>query len=124
MKKLKKCKLVRIANRKGHPKFHIEIEEKLYFYGFRGIRADDKIVLYCNHNSCWNRVVISPLEFLKQLIHDSPTNRYGYSKILDISDPKAYDINNYDLNSLEIRGSHKCPGTDPDLYIRTMHLKR
>jgi hypothetical protein len=114
------CKLVNIlTNRRDHPNFHFEINGKLYFYGLRGIKADYRIVLYCNQKSCGNSASILPSEFLKQLIQNTP--KYAkYSKFLDISDPRVYDTENYDLNSFEICGSHKCPGTDLDIYIKKM----
>jgi hypothetical protein len=118
-----KCKLLKIENNRGHPKFHFEIDEKIYFYGLRGIKADYKIVLCCPKRSCLNSASILPSEFLKQLIQDSPKNG-RYSKVLNISDPRAYDINNYDSNSFEIRGSHKCQGIEHDVYIEKIHKKR
>jgi hypothetical protein len=35
-----KCKLVKIENRRGHPKLHFEIYGKMYIYGIQGIKKD------------------------------------------------------------------------------------
>jgi hypothetical protein len=117
-----KCKLVKIENKRRHPKFHFEIDGQIYFYCLRGIKADYKIALCCTQKSCLNTASISPSEFLKQVIHDKPKNS-GYSKVLNLSDPRVYDINNYDSNSFEIRGRHKCPGTEHDVYVEKMQKK-
>jgi hypothetical protein len=115
------CKLLKITTRRGYPSFHFDINGKIYFYGFRGIRADYKIVFYCT--ICRNKSSISPSEYLKEIIQNTPnklqSTKVAYSKFIDKSDPKVYDINNYDINSFEICGSHKCAGTELDDYIKT-----
>ena len=76
-----KCKLVKIANHRGFPNYHFEINGKMYFYGFKGIKADYKIVLYCTKKyqkgktctHCYNYSSILPTEFLKQIIKDNPS---------------------------------------------------
>jgi hypothetical protein len=112
-----KCKIVKIENRFGHPKFHFEIDGKMYFYGIQGIRYDYKIVLLCskkvNGSPCNNRSFILPSHFLKQIIHYSPISQYP--KIFDKLDPRVYDLNNYDLNSFDIGKGHKCPGTEIEI---------
>jgi hypothetical protein len=118
--KVVKAKLVKIANHRGHLRFHFEINDKIFFYGFRGIRADYKIVLYCTKTSfkskCINTSSILPSEFLKQIIQNSP--KYSnYPKFFNKSDPRVYDINNYDINSFKSSGSHNHPGLDYTLYL-------
>ena len=45
--KLVEIKLLKIANRLGHPHLHFEIDGKMYFYEIHGIKVDYKIVLRC-----------------------------------------------------------------------------
>jgi hypothetical protein len=116
-----KCKLVKIANRLGHPSFHFEIDGKFYFYGLKGIRADNKFELICtkaySNGICNNSTTILPLEFLKEIIQDLPKIS-RYPKILDKSDPRVYEIQNYDINSFDIFKSHKCSGLEIEEYIK------
>jgi hypothetical protein len=111
------CKLVKIENRSGHPKFHFEIDEKMYIYGIQGIKKDYKIILVCskqvNGSPCRNRSSILPSHFLKQIIHYSPNSKY--SKNFDKSDPRVFDLKNYDLNSFDIGEGHKCSGTEIEI---------
>jgi hypothetical protein len=113
-----KCKLLKIENRSGNPKFHFEIDGKMYIYGIVGIKKDYKIVLRCTKNvngsPCGNRSTILPSDFLKQIIHNSP-NISQYSKNFDKSDPRVYDLKNYDVNSFDIGKGHKCPGTEIEI---------
>jgi hypothetical protein len=123
-----KCNLLKIDNRRGHPYFHFEIDKKLYFYGLRaGVRADYKLDLVCTKTyakgkaKCDTHSSIFPLEFLKKIIHHSP-EKTTYPLFLDKSDPKVYDIQNYDINSLDIGKGHKCSGIELDEYNK-MHEK-
>jgi hypothetical protein len=113
-KKLK-CKLVKIENRRGHPNYHFEIDGKIYFYGIYGIKANYEITLRCTKtisgSACNNCSTIFPSDFLKEIIQNSPTIS-KYLKIVDKSDPRVYDLKNYDLNSFDIGEGHKCPGTE------------
>jgi hypothetical protein len=120
-----KFKLVRIVDRRGYPILHFEIDGKMYFYGVRGIRADYKIALGCtksyqNEKSkltcCASPSFISPSEFLKEIIQASPKSAV-YPKMFDKSDPRVYDLQNYDLHSFEIGKGHKCSGTDVESYL-------
>ena len=120
-----KFKLVRIVERRGHPCLHFEIDGKMYFYGIQGIQADLKIVLCCtktykNEQSkfprCQSCSFILPSEFLKEIIKDTPKHA-KYPKLLDKSDSRVYDMNNYNLNSFEIGKGHKCQGTDVESYF-------
>jgi hypothetical protein len=108
------CKLVKIENRRGYPKFHFEIDEKRYFHRIYGIRANYEIVLRCTKSvsgsACNNRSTLLPSDFLKQIIKNSP-KLSKYSKILDKSDPWVYDLKNYNLNSFDIGEGHICSGT-------------
>ena len=117
-----KCKLIKIANQRGYPKFHFEINGKIYFYGLRGIRADYKIVLVCTNASCRKSSSILGTEFLQELIEDNPIKTLFPKFFLDISDPRIYDITYYDENSLSVFGSHKCPGTEIDVYVKSKHF--
>jgi hypothetical protein len=116
-----KCKLVNIVSRLGHPSFHFEIDGKYYFYGLRGVRKDYTLGLVCTYRpekgkpTCNNFATISPSEFLKKIIQSTPKNPKG-PKFLDRSDPKVYDIQNYDINSFDIGKGHKCLGTEIDEY--------
>ena len=119
-----KCTLLNISSRLGHPTFHFEMNGKIYFYGFQGIKADYKIVLYCTKthlkSKCRNMVNILPSEFLKRIIQNTPnelkTSKY-YSKILDKSDPRVYYIKNYDINSFKSCGAHNHPGKERAVYF-------
>jgi hypothetical protein len=113
------CNLLKIDhNRGGHPTFHFEIDEKIYFYGLRGVKADYSFILRCQKATCGITCFISPLEILKKIIQDAPKGS-RFQKILDQSDPKVYDINNYDQNSFEICRAHKCAGTEFGAYFET-----
>ena len=118
------CKLLKITKgpiTKG-PIFYFEINGKIYFYGIIGIKADYKIHLQCtkiiNKSKCANLSVISPSEKGKVIIINRPKRLYAqFPKILNKSDPRIYDIENYDINSFEICGAHKCSGTETELYM-------
>ena len=113
---LLKSNLVKIVNRREHLTFHFVINGKVYFYASKGIKADYKIVLNCTKNKlCDKTASIVPSDFLKQFIQNSPESS-EYPKILDNSDPRVYDINNYDINSFESSGAHTCLGTSIDVY--------
>ena len=72
-KKKIKCKLLKIlTNNRRVPKFYFEMNEKFYFYGYRGITADYKIILYCSKGNCGNYATITTSEFLKKIIRNSP----------------------------------------------------
>ena len=112
-----KCKLIKITMKREHPNLQVEIDGKLYFYGIVGVKADFTIVLRCQRkylgNRCNNLSSILPSEYLKEIIINKSTDlkRYGYPKNFDKSDPRVYDIKNYDINSFDIGCGHKCPGT-------------
>ena len=116
-------KFFKIVQRAGHPNFHFEIDGKIYVYGLRAINADYTIVLRCL--KCTHSAFISPSKILKEIIQNSPENSKNFitfkksKKFLDREDPKVYDIKNYELHSLEIRGVHKCPGTELSVYFET-----
>jgi hypothetical protein len=116
-----KCKLVQIDNRRGRPKFHFEIDEKVYFYGIDRIRADYKIVLRCTKQTCYNSSFIAPLDLLKQIMQDNKSLKKKYSKIIDNSDPRVYDLKNYDIYSFDIGSGHKCPGMAIDVYLKLVN---
>jgi hypothetical protein len=120
-------KLVKIANRRGHPTFHFEISGKIYFYAFEGVKADYTIVLSCTKSpksKCTNVGHILPSDCLKEIIKNTPekllTTKCKYPKILVKSDPRVYDINSYDINSFEMDGSHTCPGRELDVYYKSI----
>ena len=117
--KKNKCKILKIANRRGHPNFTFAINGKVYFYGFRSVKADYTMVLQCQKSKCSNSSFILPSEFLKDIIQNTP--RYAKNpKCLDKSDPRVYDIKNYDINSFDIGKGHKCPGIE--LAVDTLHF--
>jgi hypothetical protein len=123
-KEVQECKLVDISNRRGNPIFHFEINGKIYSYGLRLVRADYKIILHCTRPSskCYIKSSISPSESLKEIIKiREATNHTKVAKYLDRSDPKFYDINNYDINSFEVRGEHKCAGTEIAVYLKNIN---
>ena len=105
-------KLIKVTNNRGNPNFHFEINGKYYVYGFRGIKRDYKIVFACIKSICHTYASITASEFLKEIIQNSPENS-KYPKFLDRSDPKVYVWQNYEINSLEFYGAHKCPGIEP-----------
>ena len=116
------CKLVKIVNCRGYPQLHFVIDEKMYFYGIKGIRADYKIILRCTKQSlgCDNYSSIRPLDLLKQIIFKNSSKiNYNYSKMLNVSNPRVYDSKNYDLNSFDIGKGHKCQGTEIDVYLKS-----
>ena len=119
---LQNCALVKIENRRGHPKFHFEIDGRSYFYGIAGIRTDYKIVLRCQKQflgkACNNFSFIAPLDLLKQIMQKK-SSKPKYSKMLDISDPRVYDLKNYDVNSFDIGGGHKCYGTENSIFSKS-----
>jgi hypothetical protein len=118
------CKLVKIENSRGFPHLHFEINGKMYFYGIKGVRADNKIVLRCNKHlsgssqPCGNKSTVLPSDVLKKIIQKTPSEtKNRYAKILDKSDPRVYDIDNYDMNSFDIGKGHKCQGTEIRTYM-------
>ena len=129
-----KCKLLKISRTaKGFPKYHFQINGKIFFYGFVGIKQDDKIVLICTRPyqkeqldyPCNCHSFIFPTEVLKEIIEKNPKKRMdrrktgrNYPKTLDKSDPRVYDINNYNINSFEIGKGHKCLGTELEAYLK------
>ena len=129
-----KCKIMNITKVRGNPIFHFEMNGKIYNYGIKGIRADYKISLKCTHDSknsaknlkvkCGNMSFIFSTETLASIIQDKPkepktAKMHGrYAKFLDKSDYRVYDINNYDLNTFEILGTHKCAGTELSVYYQ------
>ena len=127
-----KCKIMNITKVRGNPIFHFEMNGKIYNYGIKGIRADYKISLKCTKNSaknlkvkCGNISFIFPTETLALIIQDKPKepkctiyNNSKYTKFLDNSDDSVYDINNYDINTFEIFGNHKCAGTKLRVYFQ------
>ena len=57
--------------------------------------------------------------FLKEIIKKSPSEiKHRFSKFLDKSDPRVYDIDNYNINSFDIGEGHKCPGMEIDVYLK------
>ena len=139
-----KCKLLKISRTvKGFPKYHFQINGKIFFYGFNGITKDDKIVLVCTRPylkdqvdyNCGCHSHISPTEVLKEIIETKPKKRKYILKHLDIeklpkiylktlnrSNPLVYDVNNYNINSFEIGKGHRCLGTEFDAYIKKYEL--
>ena len=104
-----KCKLIKIANFRGQPNFHFEIDGKMYIYGIRGIRADYKIMLRCSKTifRCHTSSYILPFDLLKEMIHDKPVELKSsmYSKIVDRSDPR--------------QGSDFCASTELSIFRPT-----
>jgi hypothetical protein len=128
-----KCELVKIDNDHGHPKFHFEINGKFYVYSVRGIKADYRMALFCTKrpvkvegenrkSKCGNNSTILPSEFLRKNIQNAPKNSQ-YPKFLDKSDPKFFDINNYNISSFDIGRGHKCAGIELDRYIEKNRTK-
>jgi hypothetical protein len=127
-----KCKIVKICSFQGEqkqPLFHIVIGGKMYFYGIRGVLADYKIVLRCRKRtlcrkaitkSCNNTSYIVPLDLLKQIIQDESSKKSSFKKMLAMSDPRVYDLNNYDMNSFDSGKGHKCQGTEIDVYLKSL----
>ena len=112
--KLEEYKFVKIVKGKqGVPNFHFEINGKYYVYRYRGIRANYKISLVCSKDGCGKTATITPSEFLKEIIQNSPENS-KYPKFFDKSDPKVYEMQNYYINSIVICGAHTCRGIEPD----------
>ena len=97
----------------------------MYFYGIEGVRAHNMIVLRCNKVKsgsslpCDNQSTVLPSDCLKEIIKKSPSEiKHRFSKFLDNSDPRVYEIDNYDINSFDIGSGHKCSGTEISLYLR------
>jgi hypothetical protein len=65
----RKCKLVKITKVRGSPILHFNINEKIYFYGIRGIKANYKINL--KWVGCGTHSYISPSEYFKQIIQET-----------------------------------------------------
>ena len=66
---------------------------------------------------CTNNCYIFPSEVLKKIIQNS-VGKSQYAKFLNKSDPKVYGMNNYDLNSVQNTGAHKCLGTEFSVYFK------
>ena len=97
----KKFKLVKIVKKNNRPHLHFEIDGKMFFYGIVGVRANNQIVIKCT--SCKNFSYILPSEFLWQIMQYKPGDlKLNYPKMFDYSDPKVYDIQNYDIDSFDI----------------------
>ena len=111
-----KCKLIKIAHNRGHPNFHLEINGRFYVHGYRGIKADYTIVSVCKETNCGNSAFIVASEFFKKIIRNAPEGSKFVKRFVDKTDPKIYDLRNYDINSFEISGVHKCLGIEPDHY--------
>ncbi len=94
-----------------------------------GVRADNRIVLQCSKTrlsgsslSCNNLATVLPSDFLKEIIQKTPSaDKNQFAKILDKSDPRVYDIENYDINSFDIGKGHKCPGIEIDVYLKSFN---
>ena len=131
------CKIVRTH---GFPILHFEINGKMYFYGIIGVKADNKIVLRCqkslsgSKSRCDNISTVVPSDFLKEIIHKRPAEiKNCYANSLDKSDPRVYDLKNYDLNSFDIGKGHKCSGTEikkvsksnnkPEIFVNKLQCK-
>ena len=119
------CELVKVDNHRGHLNFQFEINKKIYFYGCQGIKSDYSIVLCCTKSyqigqsksrNCSTYSFILPSESLKQIIQKSPRSS-KYPKNFEKSDPKVFDIQNYDINSFVSYEDHKCPGTELSEYF-------
>jgi hypothetical protein len=66
---------------------------------------------------CNNISTVLPSDFLQEIFQNRPSkSKHRYAKIFDKSNPRVYDIDNYDLNSFDIGKGHKCPGTEISLY--------
>jgi hypothetical protein len=117
------CKLIKIADVRGNPIFHFEINRKVYFYAFKMITAAYKIMFYCTTSKCSMNSSILPTDSLKEIIktRELPYTCTNSIKYFDKSHPKVYDINNYDINSFEIRGEHKCRGTAFTVYLNYLN---
>ena len=123
-----KCKLLKIARTaKGFPSYHFQINEKVFIYGFKGITQDDKIVLLCSRPyqkdhldyQCRCLSFILPSESLREIIEKMPKRRNGYyPKTMARSNPRVYDVNNYNINSFAIGKGHRCLSTELDAYIK------
>ena len=121
-----KCKLLKISRTaKGFPKYHFQINGKIFFYGFVGIKQDDKIVLICTRPyqkeqsdyTCGCYSYILPLEGLYEIIEKNPFKKRGSPpKTMARSNPLVYDVNNYNIHSFEIGKGHRCLGTELDAY--------
>ena len=46
------------------------------------------------------------------------SSKKNYSKMLDMADPRVYDLKNYDINSFDIGKGHKCNGTEISVYLQ------
>ena len=107
----KKCKILKIANHRGNPHYHIEFDDKIYAYGFRGIKTDFSLILRCQKTKCNNTSFIKPSSHLREIIFDKPKgHKTKYCKSLDRNDSRLYDIKNYDINTFEFCSPHKCDG--------------
>jgi hypothetical protein len=85
------------------------------------------MILQCHNAKCSSGITILPLEFLKDIIQYSP-NKLKTSKnhpqlfdksdllLYVLTDPKVYDIKNYNL--FETGRSHSCLGTEIDDYLK------
>jgi hypothetical protein len=137
------CKLLKISRTvRGFPSYHFQINGKIFFYGFQGIKKDDKILLICTkpyqkeqlNYTCGCQSYILPLKDLNEIIAKSPlkrerrfmdrrkTGKMTYAKTMDRTNPRVYDVNNYNINSFEIGKGHRCLGTEFDAYIKKYEL--
>jgi hypothetical protein len=118
--------LLKIEKYRESPTFHFKINGQMYFYGFRGVKVDFKIVLRCKkmHENCYLLSHVSPTEQLKEIIFERPRfqlknarNKNYELKYFDKTDPRVYDTNSYDFSSFEFFGDHKCRGISMENYL-------
>jgi hypothetical protein len=107
-------KTLKIVKTPRGPLFHIEINKKVYFYAFKGIRLNFAIVLKCK--KCSHLAYLRPHDILKNIIFDNP--KTPLSKDMNFSDPRVYELESYDFESFNIDRIKNCLAIKLEDYMK------
>ena len=78
--------------------FHIQIDEKVYFYLFKGIKSNFEIDIKCN--KCDFGAYLCPTDTLKKIIFDKPKGQNtDFQKDMKFSNPIVRQLSSYNLSS-------------------------
>ena len=110
-------KILKIAKTPRGPLFHIQLNNKVYFYAFKGIKLNFKFVLKCT--KCRHLAYVCPRDILKSIIYDNP--KTPLSKDIDFLDPRVYELESYDLDSFD--KVKKCVAMTFDCYSASQNVK-
>jgi hypothetical protein len=111
-------KILKVVKNPCGPLFHIQINDKIYFYSLKGISSKFKIILKCNE--CDQSAFIRPTDILKKSIFDNRKRCRTISPMngVDFSDPRMYELSSYDLEHFEIYREKACLAIKLDSYMK------